>query len=198
MFLTKELITYAQSVYMHEAQEDNGELDFETFLQSLVIIIPGFLIWLLISSYIKDNKIKKGQAIRQLKKQKEDERERQYQRDSENFRAKLNCTNFIYINGHKAVDLGLQSSILWGVENIGAENNMEVGDIYGWGDYEKININETYLRTWSNRCAIKLVSDEEYEDIKYDYDAAIKIRGAMWRTPTVSLSKFRPNSETSY
>lgn len=184
MFLTKELITYAQSVYMHEAQEDNGELDFETFLQSLVIIIPGFLIWLLISSYIKDNKIKKGQAIRQLKKQKEDERERQYQRDSENFRAKLNCTNFIYINGHKAVDLGLQSSILWGVENIGAENNMEVGDIYGWGDYEKININETYLRTWSNRCAIKLVSDEEYEDIKYDYDAAIKIRGAMWRTPT--------------
>lgn len=132
LFLTKELITYAQSVYMHEAQEDNGELDFETFLQSLVIIIPGFLIWLLISSYIKDNKIKKGQAIRQLKKQKEDERERQYQRDSENFRAKLNCTNFIYINGHKAVDLGLQSSILWGVENIGAENNMEVGDIYGW------------------------------------------------------------------
>lgn len=91
LFLTKELITYAQSVYMHEAQEDNGELDFETFLQSLVIIIPGFLIWLLISSYIKDNKIKKGQAIRQLKKQKEDERERQYQRDSENFRAKLNC-----------------------------------------------------------------------------------------------------------
>lgn len=65
LFLTKELITYAQSVYMHEAQEDNGELDFETFLQSLVIIIPGFLIWLLISSYIKDNKIKKGQAIRQ-------------------------------------------------------------------------------------------------------------------------------------
>ena len=47
-----------------------------------------------------------------------------YVRDSEG--------NYIF-NGHKFVDLGLDSGLLWAVTNIGAESETDFGDYFTWG-----------------------------------------------------------------
>ena len=45
--------------------------------------------------------------------------------------------NYIIINGHKFVDLGLPSGILWATCNIGAVTSAEIGNSYAWGETEQ-------------------------------------------------------------
>lgn len=40
------------------------------------------------------------------------------------------------INGHKFVDLGLPSSLLWAEANVGASSATDSGDYYAWGEIE--------------------------------------------------------------
>ncbi|MCF0173233.1 MAG: Ig-like domain-containing protein [Bacteroidales bacterium] len=46
-----------------------------------------------------------------------------------------------YVNGHRYVDLGLPSGVLWATCDLGAENPEDIGDLYGWGattPYDKV------------------------------------------------------------
>lgn len=43
------------------------------------------------------------------------------------------------INGHKFVDLGLPSGLLWATRNVGAESIYEIGNYYSWGEIEPKN-----------------------------------------------------------
>ena len=71
------------------------------------------------------------------------------------------------------VDLGLPSGTLWCTHNVGVNNpiNIEdyVGNLYPWGS---VNTDGTYL--------------EDYDDISgnLEYDAATKILGNSYKTPT--------------
>lgn len=40
------------------------------------------------------------------------------------------------INGHKFIDLGLPSGLLWAETNVGASTPYEVGDYYAWGEID--------------------------------------------------------------
>ena len=42
--------------------------------------------------------------------------------------------NVIVINGHRFVDLGLPSGLLWAETNVGAENPEDAGDFFSWGE----------------------------------------------------------------
>ncbi len=42
--------------------------------------------------------------------------------------------NYIIINGHKFVDLGLPSGLLWSACNVGAATAADDGDYYAWGE----------------------------------------------------------------
>ena len=42
--------------------------------------------------------------------------------------------NVIVINGHRFVDLGLPSGLLWAETNVGAEKPEEAGDFFSWGE----------------------------------------------------------------
>lgn len=56
-----------------------------------------------------------------------------------------NCKNGVYvINGHKFVDLGLPSGLLWAECNIGASEPEEAGYSYRWGEVEPINYDIEY------------------------------------------------------
>lgn len=39
-------------------------------------------------------------------------------------------------NGHELVDLGLPSGLYWATCNVGAENEIDNGDYYAWGEIE--------------------------------------------------------------
>lgn len=49
------------------------------------------------------------------------------------------------INGHKFIDLGLPSGLLWAETNVGAETAADYGDYFAWGE---TTTKETY--TWDN------------------------------------------------
>lgn len=78
------------------------------------------------------------------------------------------------IDGHEYVDLGL--SVKWAATNLGAKNNYELGDCYGWGSMEKYSTEEQS----------KLSCQRMYNTIsgQRDRDIVMKDWGVSWRIPT--------------
>lgn len=100
------------------------------------------------------------------------------------------------LNGHKWVDLGLPSGVLWATCNIGASDSLEKGDYFAWGEVEPKEdyLWETYK--WSNDrdkltkyCNNPRYGYKSFVDsitaIEPCDDAATVNWGAGWRTPTV-------------
>ena len=52
----------------------------------------------------------------------------------------------IYVNGHKFIDLGLESGLLWAETNVGAEVAADYGNFYAWGEVEPMT---TQTPTWA-------------------------------------------------
>lgn len=118
-------LTFAQSVYMHEAQDDGGSLNgLDTIMTFLgVILLFFFLIFLLplvVRDQIKDAKTDK-KIKRQIEKEKEELAEKQ--REEQNVRANA---------APKAIDLGL--SVKWSAFNFNAYADYDAGKHYRWGD----------------------------------------------------------------
>lgn len=78
------------------------------------------------------------------------------------------------IDGHEYVDLGL--SVKWAVTNLGAHNNYEFGDCYGWGSLEKF----TTVEQSKHSCHIMYNKISAHRD----RDAATNEWGVSWRIPT--------------
>lgn len=179
---------FSQSVYMHEAQQDAAEGDgFSAGGFILFLILVG-IIWF-ISACINDY----SESKRKKKLKQEDaERKERIHREVENFFDSINCKNCITFGDHKAVDLGLPSKTLWATENIGASYYAGLGDIFAWGNNEKIERKPIYdifytplqLSNLKNDITSPIIEDS-YSGI-LEYDAATKARGQKWRTPTIS------------
>ncbi len=59
-------------------------------------------------------------------------------------------TNYsYYVEGHKFVDLGLPSGLLWAETNLGASSAAYCGDYYAWAEIETLNENKTSF-SWSS------------------------------------------------
>lgn len=97
-------------------------------------------------------------------------------------------STYVVINGHKFVDLGLPSGLLWAKTNVGASSSSDDGDYFAWG--------ETEPKTFYSLDTYKWGSDKEHmskyngSDCKTvldnDDDAAIVNWGAPCRMPTSS------------
>lgn len=179
---------YSQSVYMHEAQQDAAEGDGFSVGGFILFIVLVGIIWF-ISACIND--YSESKRKKKIKKE-ETERHERIHRETVNFFDSINCKNYVTIDGHNAVDLGLQSKTLWATENIGASFYAALGDIFAWGNNEKIDrkpiydIFHTPLQLSNLKNDITTPAIEETYTGMIEYDAVIKARGQKWRTPTES------------
>jgi hypothetical protein len=178
----------SQAVYMHEAQQDAAEGDSFSFSGFIILAILIGIIWF-VSRCINDYLGNKKKEV--LKKRDEERRERIH-KEVENFFDSINCKKCIKIGDYKAVDLGLPSKILWATENIGASYYAELGELFAWGNNNKIDrqpiydIFQTPLQISDIEKNIKIrLNNGSYSGIK-EYDAATNARGEKWRTPTSS------------
>lgn len=78
-------------------------------------------------------------------------------------------------NGYEAIDLGL--SVLWSTHNVGASNERESGELYGWGN------TDTYLTKTLNQYPCK---NPPANISGTTYDNARNLWGGDWRMPTLS------------
>lgn len=81
-------------------------------------------------------------------------------------------------NGHDYVDLGLPSGTCWATCNIGAHKPHEGGNFYAWGDDQ---VKRNYFLEEDSKVYGELFMDYSGSD---DLDAARKIWGDRWRTPS--------------
>ncbi len=102
------------------------------------------------------------------------------------------------INGHKFIDLGLPSGLLWAETNIGAETAYDDGNYYAWGETAP---KSTYTQSNCNYFITDSTYSEIYEKYLYTYkysydngkteldledDAAYVNWGSGCRMPTLS------------
>ena len=80
------------------------------------------------------------------------------------------------INGHRFVDLGLPSRLLWAETNVGAAKAGDAGDYFAWGETEAKNAYSTANSTWYG------VPHEG--NLKASEDAATANWGSGVRMPT--------------
>ena len=92
------------------------------------------------------------------------------------------------INGHKFIDLGLPSGLLWAETNIGAEKPADDGNYYAWGETEPQSSN---AYTWSSyKHATSLSNLTKYNStdgktvLDKEDDAAYVNWGSSCRMPT--------------
>lgn len=82
------------------------------------------------------------------------------------------------VNGHKFVDLGLNSGLLWAETNLGAKNAGQIGYYYAWGDTASKDEFTKENSTWYDKLyegGMNLTSED---------DAATKAWGEDVRMPT--------------
>lgn len=188
----------AQSVYMHEAQEESEGSSFFEALLGFGIFVG--VIWLI--SKISDEYSSKKEAKRkylreqELKKRREEEkvREAKIKIERDKFAQTLICKNTIEVGGFTAVDLGLGDEFgnpMFADKNLGANNQFENGNIYGWGMNHPAK--EQTLASYNMEpCPIRLKTLEELECIsggygsykgEFDFDAASQEINGLWFTP---------------
>ena len=89
-----------------------------------------------------------------------------------------NGKNGVYvINGHKFVDLGLPSGLLWATRNVGAESIYEVGNYYSWGEIEPKNKYTLTTYKWFDGDEFTKYTPE---DGKRELDAADDVATVKW------------------
>ena len=87
------------------------------------------------------------------------------------------------INGHKFVDLGLPSGLLWAECNIGASEPEEAGYSYRWGEVEADIVNEGYKFKDGNTYT-KYTKKDAKTTLEPEDDAATVLWGKNCHIPT--------------
>lgn len=89
------------------------------------------------------------------------------------------------INGHKFVDLGLPSGLLWAECNIGASEPEEAGYSYRWGEVEVYTLNAWYKFYDGNSDTFtKYTKKDAKTTLEPEDDAATVLWGKNCRIPT--------------
>lgn len=185
---------YSQSVYMHEAQqvaEENGDVSASSIIVFAVFV--GF-IWL-VYRIIKDSvETKKKIHLENEKRRLENENrknEERIHREIKEFHDSLDCKNFIDVSGYPAVDLGLDSGLLWAKFNVGTDYCGALGDMFVWGNNDTIDRKPIYDIFQTPLQMTDITKDFECWDLdgsyagEFEYDAASKTRGGLWFTPRI-------------
>lgn len=87
------------------------------------------------------------------------------------------------INGHKFIDLGLPSGLLWAECNIGASEPEENGYTYRWGEVEAAIVNEGYKFKDGNTYT-KYTKKDAKTTLEPEDDAATVLWGKNCHIPT--------------
>lgn len=94
-----------------------------------------------------------------------------------------NGKNGVYvINGHKFVDLGLPSGLLWAECNIGASEPEEAGYSYRWGEVEPYILNG--YKYYDGNTFTKYTKKDAKTTLEPEDDAATVLWGKNCRMPT--------------
>ena len=88
------------------------------------------------------------------------------------------------INGHKFVDLGLPSGLLWAKTNIGAEEPADDGNYYAWGETEPQTSNSYSWDSYKDANLKKYNSSDGKTTLDPEDDAAYVNWGDSCRMPT--------------
>ena len=104
------------------------------------------------------------------------------------------CSEGKIINGHKFIDLGLPSGLLWAETNVGAETAYDYGNYYAWGETEPKSTYSkatyTTLGKYDDDEATltytKYTSIDGKKTLELDDDAAYVNWGSACRMPTQS------------
>ena len=97
-------------------------------------------------------------------------------------------TEFKYVNGHKFIDLGLPSGLLWSVVNIGAETATDDGEYFAWGEtMAKSDYSwDSYKYGTSDNDQTKYNKTDGKSVLDSDDDAATSLWGEGCRIPTAA------------
>lgn len=186
--LLSRLKIIAQSVYMHEAQEDAEGSSFLDVLLGFVIFVGIIsVINKIIENYeSKEDAKRKKKWDQEVKERIEKERIKEYERNNarDKFAQTLICRNIVEVGDFPAVDLGLGDHLMFATKNLGASNQFENGGIYGWGMNRPAERQEL-ISFNMEPCPIKLKSFEDFDSYKgeFDFDAASKEINGLWFTP---------------
>lgn len=104
------------------------------------------------------------------------------------------------VNGHKFVDLGLPSGILWAETNIGAVTDADCGDYFAYGETESKS--EYSSSTYKHKNNHDSISEEGSTDsiriLKKEHDVAYSNWGAPCRMPILrDIYELRDNCKIS-
>lgn len=90
---------------------------------------------------------------------------------------------YVIINGHKFIDLGLESGLLWAKNNIGASTPYEDGDYFAWGETEPKTFYRWDNYKWTADC--KKYNDEDGKTILDSEDDVATVKwGKKCRIPS--------------
>lgn len=103
----------------------------------------------------------------------------------------------IDIDGHKMVDLGLPSGVLWADNNVGADTPADFGNYYSWGEtntkrYYADSSNKWYITgtdAGSDEMYKKYNNTDNKNTLEAEDDAATANWGSRFRMPTYSELK---------
>lgn len=92
------------------------------------------------------------------------------------------------INGHKFVDLGLPSGLLWADRNVGADSPYDIGDYFAWGEVLSKTTYTDDNYKWGDDCEnpTKYNSKDGKTTLDASDDAATVNWGSRCRMPTNS------------
>ena len=91
----------------------------------------------------------------------------------------------IYVNGHKFIDLGLESGLLWAETNVGAKLPADCGNYYAWGETTPLTTASESSYKWGTSDAYtKYNAIDGKTELELEDDAVYKNWGAPCRMPT--------------
>lgn len=89
----------------------------------------------------------------------------------------------LVINGHKFVDLGLPSGLLWAETNVGASSASDDGDYFAWGETESKSYYSGSTYKWGDDNMTKYNTSDGKTTLDAEDDAATVNWGAPCRMP---------------
>ena len=110
---------------------------------------------------------------------------------------KPSTPTYTLINGHKFVDLGLPSGLLWAEANVGASSATDDGDYFSWAETAPKSYYDVSTYKWGQQWSKYNLSDEKYT-LDPEDDAATVNWGAPCRMPDTSdFQELRKNCDWS-
>ncbi len=108
--------------------------------------------------------------------------------------------SYLMIDGHKFVDLGLPSGILWADMNIGAESEADAGDYYSFGELEtKEKYTQDSYKFWDSNTKSYSKYNKDKTTLDAEDDVVTQKWGSKFRMPTdTELGELSTNCEWTY